>query len=246
MDERRFLSGVIAGAAALAVSFLLQLVLAAMLDAGVVLLLLSLLAPLPGLAVTMSWLSDATWRLACGAALLLLLPFLAATMPESRLLGLVSTTTVEEAPAEWLAAALVLPGAAPDERRQRRVANPAGGQFMVAPVFGAGWSRSGAVRMAAVQDLAEGAEPAPWALPGGMLKLLHDDARSAAVRAALAETGLQAAPDIVIGRWTGQPGRALLDAATPVLLAYGAGVVAWVTLLSLRSSKPLRGRARRR
>lgn len=244
MDQHRLLPGVIAGAAALAFSFLLQLLLDALLDAGLVLLLLSLLAPLPGLAVTLSWLRDTTWRLACGAALMLLLPLAAASLPEARVLGLVETTTPEEASAAPLAAAFRLPGSAPDEARQRRVANPAGGEFLVAPLLGAGWSRTGAVRVAAVQDLAEGAAPAPWAAGGGLLRLLPDAARQAAVATALEETGLHAAPDIVVGRWVENPGGALLDAALPVLLAYGAGVAAWTVLLLIPAGRHLRGRHR--
>lgn len=244
MHDRPIASGMLIGAGALALSFMLQLGFDAMLDQGVLLLLLSCIAPLPGLFAAIAWMSDAVWRLACGAALMLLLPFGAASLPETRVLGTIATVTVEEAPSAMFAAALLLPGAAPDETRQRRVPGFAGSTYLVAPVLGGGWSRAGAVGVVAVQEYAEGQDAARWAASGGIVRLLPEALRANAVRQALAESGLQPAPGMVIGRWVPDPTAALLDSAIPVLVAYGAGVVVWSLLLLIPGDKRLRGRHR--
>jgi hypothetical protein len=250
----RLVRGVLAGVAGLALPVLVDLALGPLLGGGVLLHLAVYLALLPGLGVALLWSEGVVWRLAAGALLMLAAPLAALSMLDVRVLGTVPTTTLEALPADALAAGFRLPDAAPDTGLQRRV-NPqaaAGatdprsgpstpatepGAYLVAPVFGPGWSRVNPVRVVAVQDLDAG--PArPWAPEGGVLKLRPDAAREAAVRQALAEAGVAAGPGLLVGRWVADPGRARLEAAKPFLLVLGGGVLVWTGLLLAGGAAP--------
>jgi hypothetical protein len=236
----RLLRGALAGAAALTLPVLVDLALGLALGGGILRQMAIYLALLPGLGVALLWSEGVMWRLAAGALLMLAVPLAGLSLVEVRVLGTVPTTTLEALSADPLAAGFRLPDAAPDTGLQRPISATGAsdtGTHLVAPVFGPGWSRVNPVRVVAVQDLAAG--PArPWAPEGGVLKLLPDAARDAAVRQALAEASIAAGPDLLIGRWLADPGRARLEAALPMLLVLGGGVLAWTCLLLAGGSAP--------
>jgi hypothetical protein len=257
--------GVMAGAVGLGLPILLQVALGPMLGDGWT---FAAFAPalVVGFGVAVVYAEFSTLRLTLGALLMLLVPLASLALPEARMLGPIATATVADAPARRLAAGFDLPGAAPAEAQARTVtalttSRPADlrgrrgapittrGTYLVAPVAGPGWTPAQPVQVVVVQDLDD--TPArPWAPAGGVLKLLPDANRAAAVRLALAESGLAAAPDLVIGRWVPSPGWARLEAAQPLLLLYGGALVAWAGLLAagrrggVRRSRP--GREPRR
>jgi hypothetical protein len=237
--------GALAGATALVLPVLVDLALGPVLGGGILQALAVYLAVLPGLGVALLRSEGVLWRLVAGGLLMLAVPLASLSLLEVRVFGTVPTAALEALPADAFAAGFRLPDAAPETGLQRTVGAtaPAGpGTHLVAPVFGPGWSRVNPVRVVAVQDLA--AAPArPWAPAGGVLKLLPNQARDAAIRQALAEAGVSVAPDLLIGRWVADPGRARLEAALPMLLVLGGGVVAWTGLLLVGGApKPRRRR----
>jgi hypothetical protein len=195
------------------------------------------LALLPGLGVALLWSEGVLWRLAGGALVMLAVPLFSLSMLDVRVLGTVPTTTLDSLPGDMFAAGFRLPDSAPDTGLQRTVNGlDASGSYLVAPVFGPGWSRVNPVRVVAVQDLDAG--PArPWAPAGGVLKLRPDATRDPAVRQALAEAGISAAPNLIVGRWVADPGRARLEAALPLLLL-GGGMLFWTCLLLAGGAAP--------
>ncbi|WP_372620527.1 hypothetical protein [Falsiroseomonas sp.] len=238
--------GILAGALALALPILLQVALEPMLGDGFLLALLFLAALVPGFGVALVWSGGAPWRLAAGALLMMAVPFASLGMLDARVLGPVPTTTLEAALGNGLAAGFRLADAAPDAALQRIVnassthrptdqRNRRGppvterGTFLVAPVLGSGWSQADPVRLVVVQDLDE-APARPWAPSGGVLKLLPDRLRQAAVRQALAEAGLAMAPDILIARWVANPDWARVEAALPLLWLYSGALAVWNVL----------------
>jgi hypothetical protein len=247
---------------------LLQAALMPVLGDGVLLFLLFFLALIPGFGVALVFSGGSVLRLSLGALLMLLAPLFSLMLPEARIFGPVPTVPVAEAPSRPAAAGFRLPGAAPDAERQREVSvarSSAGrdlrgrpsapvtvrGTYLVAPVVAPGWTPAEPVPAVAVQDIdtpfpARSGPPRPWAPEGGLIKLLPEATRDAAVRQALVQAGLAAAPGLVIGRWVERPGWARLDAALPLLWVWGGALLAWavlaVPLSPVRPGKPPRGR----
>jgi hypothetical protein len=70
--------------------------------------------------------------------------------------------------------------------------------------------------------------PPEWREAGVLLPIRADSLRRRAVRLALAEAGLTAAPDLVIGRWTARPWLTRFGNLFPILLTYAGLLGVWV------------------
>jgi hypothetical protein len=102
--------------------------------------------------------------------------------------------------------------------------------FAIAPVLPPGWAPGQPVTAVAVaasrHELSRRVpDTAAWAAPGGLLRLLPDEAQTRAVHRALHRRGLEAAPDLVIGAWVADPARARLEGALPGLLLLGGAIL---------------------
>ena len=179
--------------------------------------------------------------------------FISLSLHEARILGAVPSLEAAAAPGHPGAAGFVLPGAAArtdfartveatltERERPLRGASTGTitlrGRFTVVPVAGADWTPAQPVPVVAVLDHGPdrpiaAVRPAPWGEGRGVLRLLDDPLRERAVRAALAQAGLTAAPGVVIGRWVESPGWARLDAATPLLTLIGVAMLGWALVI---------------
>ncbi len=179
--------------------------------------------------------------------------FVSLSLHEARILGAVPVLAAAAAPDHRGAAGFVLPGAAPRMDLARDItatiterARPLRGvstgtttlrgRFTIVPVVDAGWTPTQPVPVVAVLDHGPdrpiaAVTPAAWDAGRGVLRLLDDPLRERAVRQALQQAGLAAAPGIVIGRWVESPGWARLHAATPLLILIAAALVAWTLVI---------------
>lgn len=220
------------------------------------LFVLFMLTLLGGAGACFVLLGDGMVRIAWGMCTMVGAAFVSLGVTEARIIGPVPAVTVAEAPAHHAAAGFILTDAAPDAARQRtlrashtgrvRLSGAVGrsvtvrSTFTVAPVLRPDSDGSESVRLVAVIDhggmpVAEAARQVPpWPAGGGLIRLLPDPLRDAAVRQALAEARLPAAPDLVIGRWVGDPAWMRPDAARPVLTLFGCAFAIWAALVWTR------------
>ncbi|WP_237217396.1 hypothetical protein [Falsiroseomonas oryziterrae] len=255
---RHYATGVAWGAGALALPILLQVALGPVLGDGFILFLLFFLCLIPCIGVAFVWAGVRLWLLFPAALLLVFVPFASLIWPEARVIGTVPEATLAEMAARRAPAGFRLPDAAPlvaaarsvnaastsrptDLRGRRGAPVTIRGDFTVVPIVGPGWSPDQPVLAVGVVDSAEA--PA-WAASGGLLRLLPDRLREVAVRDALEQAGLVAAPGLEIGRWVASPGWARLDAAMPLLALYGAAVLAWGVLVGIAGAIDRRDEAR--
>lgn len=179
--------------------------------------------------------------------------FVSLSLHEARIFGLVPTLDAAATPDHRVAAGFVLPGAAPRMDLAREVTatltertrplrgfstdtTTRRGRFTVVPVVDAGWTPAQPVPVVAVLDHGPdrpiaAVTPAPWNAGRGVLRLLDDPLRDRAVRQALQQAGLNAAPGVVIGRWVESPGWARLQAATPLLILIAAALLGWALVI---------------
>lgn len=258
----RYATGLAWGAGVLALPILVQVALTPVMGGGFLLFLLFFVCLIPCIGVAFVWCGARLWLLFPAALLLVFVPFVSFIWPDARIFGTVPEATLPEIAARRAPAGFRLPGAAPllsaartvdasstsrpsDLRGRRGAPVTIRGTFTVVPIVGPGWSPDQPVLAVGVVD---SADVPSWAASGGLLRLLPDELRENAVRSALAEAGLVAAPELEIGRWVASPGWARLDAATPLLLLHGAAVLAWAMLLAISEAleRPSAARPRTR
>ncbi|WP_198371456.1 hypothetical protein [Roseomonas rosulenta] len=179
--------------------------------------------------------------------------FISLSLHEGRILGAVPSLDAAAAPDHLAAAGFLLPGAAPRAGLARQVevtltqprqalrgasrgTTTLRGRFTVVPVVDADWTPARPVPIVAVLDHGPdrgigAVTTAPWESGHGVLRLLPDPLRERAVRQALAEAGLEAAPQIVVGRWVADPRWARLDAARPLIWLSGAAMLGWAVVI---------------
>jgi|GEM_PF-4458365 len=254
---RRYATGLAWGAFALALPILVQVAFTPVFGGGF--LVFALFAPclIPCMGVAIIWCGGRIWLIFPAALLLVFVPFVSLIWPDARVIGTVPEATLAEIATRPAPAGFRLPGAAPlltaartveasstsrppDLRGRRGAPVTIRGTFTVVPLVEPGWVPGQPVLAVGVVD--SGDAPA-WAPSGGLLRLLPDRLRENAVRRALAEAGLAAAPGMEIGRWVASPGWARLEAARPLLMLYGAAVLVWAVLLAIAEALERRDEA---
>ena len=244
----------LAGAIAIALPMLVNAVLLPVWGEGSTgIFVLFMLALVGGAGACFVFAGEGMLRIGYAMCIVVGAAFLSLPLHEARILGLVPTRDAAAAPAHPAAAGFLLPDAAPRTDLARDVAvtltersRPLGGtssgtttlrgRFTVMPVVDAGWTPAQPVPVVAVLDHGPdrpvaAVTPAPWEAGRGVLRLLPDPLRERAVREALAQAGLAAAPGMVIGRWVEHPGWARLEAAMPLLTLFAGALTAWALVI---------------
>jgi hypothetical protein len=243
----RFRRALLLGAAGVALPILLHALLLPVWGAGSTpLFVVFLLSLLPATGVAFVIAGEGVLRIGYAMCIAIGAPFLSLSLHEARILGAVPAVEAAAAPSHPAAAGFLLPQARPRGDLSRTVAasvtlprqalrGASGsmtlrGRFTVVPVVGPDWTAGQPVPVVAVLDHGPDSAPglvtsARWEEGRGVLRLLPDPLRDHAVREALRQAGLDAAPRMVVGRWVADPRWAMLEAASPLLWLLGMAVL---------------------
>jgi hypothetical protein len=191
------------------------------------------------------------WAGIAGFLLLIIAPFAAVILVEERGLGTLPRVAAEEAWSHRLAAGFRLGELAPrpdlaqiavvsggqwtpHPTTSRRRAMPWTHRYRVTPVVPPGWTPDQPVHLL---DVVDATAPAMPAAPAGFMLLLPDPEHDIAMRRALRQAGLVAAPVLVAGRLAEEPVAAQLGAWLPGLAVLAGTLAAWLALVAIASHR---------